>query len=666
MRTGHYTRLKGRVTYFRRKIPDFLQEQLASTEICYRLGVISSSLAERLGRRLAVEIDDFFERAKTDPMLNDVVLTKLVETALAGWREDDAIEASNDIRTYGRPFLEPKEQAKAWAQLALGLISQVGNGESAYDDAFVADVARKAGIAELNSGAEVDAGGRALSLGLAAHYLRSAIAMTSMPGLGPGLNVADWRKRLAELEKHLGVAEVSLDRTKPTVVEPPQPSPLAHHALDPDPVTKPAVVGVDPSNPPMPFSDFVDMCLTIRIANNEVSEDQREEMQSSRKIWTQTVGDLPITAYDRSSFLAFRAVLQQVPTYYWKSKASQSLNIQEVIDWARADARAKWAKSGPAEKINDAASIERASSSYTKISNTTINRHLSTIAPVFEWAMENHYLPENTRIFWNNLHLPTGQKVTGLKPNQERPAYSHQQIQSLSKHPVWMGRRSDYFYNSPGDVIIRDGLYWSFPIALLHGLRREEFSQLGVRHVRSIDDVWVFDFHAHDLKLKNGPSRRYVPLHSWMLKLGFIEAMVAGRDPRERLFAELSAEGNGDKFGDALGKKFARVVDHTGIVVIRKNSTESDGGYHPLRHRFITDLLGAGVREGIVDYLSGHASGARERERERSLDGERERYTEDPPVRELKEAIDRLPVSVDFQSWLDAWQSCRGRGKSGK
>lgn len=65
MRTGHYTRLKGRVTYFRRKIPEFLQVRLESTEICYRLGVVSSKLAERLGRRLAVEVDMFFEDART-------------------------------------------------------------------------------------------------------------------------------------------------------------------------------------------------------------------------------------------------------------------------------------------------------------------------------------------------------------------------------------------------------------------------------------------------------------------------------------------------------------------------------------------------------------------------------------------------------------------------
>jgi integrase len=677
MRTGHYTRLKGRVTYFRRKVPEFLQERLASTEICYRLGVISSGLAERLGRRLAVEVDDFFQRAKIDPMLNSADLTKLVTVALAGWREDDATEVAQEIQRYGRPLLDPKEQAKAWAHLAIGLIKQVSEGGSAYDQAFVADIAKSAGIAAGDDQDTLATGGRALSLGLAAHYLKSAVETAAMHGLTSGrqrLPVEEWQSRLSALEARLGLDRIAalarLDGRAIAAVATGRREALPAATVHQDENRPPegSLSQIKPTDQPssapsseayapaIPFSELVHLCLATRIAGKEVSADINAEMRSSLRIWTEVVGDRGILSYKRADFLKFRSVLQQVPRIYWKSDASRKLSIQEVIAWARADSRADWMKTAPAEKRADHTAIERAAGNYARVGNGTINRHLSTISPVFDWALDNHYLPEDTRTFWNNLHLPTGLRVTGLKPNEERPAYSHIQIQRIAKHPVWLGRRSDYFYNAPGPVIIRDSLYWGFPIALLHGMRREEFAQLGVRHIQAIDGVWVFDLHAHDLKLKNGPSRRYVPLHSWMLRLGFIEAMVEGRDPQARLFPELSADGELDKLGDALGKRFARILDHSGIVVMRKNATESDGGFHPLRHRFITDLLSVGVREGLVDYLSGHSSGARERERDRGQDGERERYTEDPPITKLKEAIERLPVSVDFQSWIEAWQ----------
>jgi site-specific recombinase XerD len=660
MRTGHYTRLKGRVTYFRRKIPELLQERLASTEICYRLGVISSRLAERLGRRLAVEVDDFFERATIDPMLNSADLTKLVQTAIAAWRADDSVEAARDIQSYGRPFLHPKEQATAWAELALGLIRQVGDGESAYGPAFVSEMAKAAGVAAGDDQVVLAAGGRALSLGLAAHYLQSAVATATMHGLGggrKGLPVHEWQERLAALQTHLGfdgnrliapnahqasgVAAAEQAGTAPS-------SALSLPAGEPDKETK-------------PFSELVAECLSTRIANKEIKADLRQEMRSSLRIWTEAVGDRPITSYRRADFLRFRAVLQQVPKIYWKSAASRALSILEVIEWARADARADWLKTAPAEKRTDPAAIEQAASNYVRVSNTTINRHLSTISPVFDWALDNHYLAENVRKFWDSLHLPTGFRVTGLKPNEERPAYTHEQIRIIAQHPVWLGRKSAYFYNAPGDVIIRDSLYWGFPIVLLHGMRREEFAQLLVRHIRKIEGIWVFDLHAHDVSVKKAASRRYVPIHSQLLALGFIEAMVEGRRPDERLFDDLSTDGVVDKFGDELGKRFGRVLDHLGIVVIRKNGTESDGCFHPLRHRFVTDLLKVGVRASLVDSLSGHASKARSEHASEAHEGERLRYEEDSSVSELKEAIERLPVSVDFGPWVDAWQRLGNR-----
>lgn len=256
MRTGHYTRLKGRVTYFRRKVPELLQERLASTEICYRLGVISSNLAERLGRRLAVEVDDFFERAKSDPMLKSADLTKLVQTALAGWREDDAIGAATDIQRYGRPLLDPREQATAWAELAIGIIEQVGKGISVYDTAFVTDTARSAGVATGEDQAVLATGGRALSLGLATHYLKSAVATASMHGLAVGrkrLPVGEWQERLFALEAFLGLDQtVQVTRfDNPVTV----PAPLAGQSMAvntaatvPNPWRKPTDQAPSPSS----------------------------------------------------------------------------------------------------------------------------------------------------------------------------------------------------------------------------------------------------------------------------------------------------------------------------------------------------------------------------------------------------------------------------------
>jgi hypothetical protein len=227
----------------------------------------------------------------------------------------------------------------------------------------------------------------------------------------------------------------------------------------------------------MPFSALMDKCVAIRIAAKEVGDDYDDEVRSSRRIWLEAVGDRPISAYKRADFLAFRSTLQQVPKVYWKSKASQALSILEIIEQAQAKAHAEWAKIWSPGKLNDETAIAKAKGNYVRISNTTINRHMSAIVPVFVWAMDNDELPEDTRPFWNNLTLPTGLSVTGLKPNQERPAFSPEQIQEIAKHPVWLGRKSEYFYNAPGLIIIRDSLYCTECVA--KSLRNSAFAMFG-------------------------------------------------------------------------------------------------------------------------------------------------------------------------------------------
>lgn len=90
----------------------------------------------------------------------------------------------------------------------MGLIQRNGVGASAFDAPFVVDMAIKAGLPAIADDVTVAAGGRALSLGLAAHYFRSAVETASMHGLSEswrGLPVTEWQGRLAVLEQHLGL-----------------------------------------------------------------------------------------------------------------------------------------------------------------------------------------------------------------------------------------------------------------------------------------------------------------------------------------------------------------------------------------------------------------------------------------------------------------------------
>jgi hypothetical protein len=299
------------------------------------------------------------------------------------------------------------------------------------------------------------------------------------------------------------------------------------------------------------------------------------------------------------------------------------------------------------------AEAEARNKNYQRVQNTTVNKHLCVIAPFFEWAVKHEKMPEPDKAFWNGFMLPTGAAVTGLEVNEERPGWPDDQIAKLFRHPVYTGRRSEYFYNDAGTVIVRDGLYWTPIIAGLHGMRREEFSQLRVRHVRQIDGIWVFDLHAADIDLKTSWSRRYVPLHRDLFALGFLEEMVTSRGADEMLFAEVARSAANDVFGDGIGKRVARMMDSVGMEVVRKDGSESDGVYHPFRHRLRTMLVNLNVNEAIIDSITGHSPKKR--------GGQQARYTDAVHVPVVKRFLDQVTLPYDISALDAAWQKHRIR-----
>ncbi|MBK8083602.1 MAG: hypothetical protein IPK28_06995 [Devosia sp.] len=186
-------------------------------------------------------------------------------------------------------------------------------------------------------------------------------------------------------------------------------------------------------------------------------------------------------------------------------------------------------------------------------------------------------------------------------------------------------------------------------------MRREEFSQLRVRHIREIEGIWVFDLHAADIDLKTPWSRRYVPLHRDLFALDFLEEMVTGRSDEEMLFAEVAKSTANDVFGDGVGKRVSRMMDKAGMQVVRKNGSESDGVYHPFRHRMRTMLVNLNVNEGIIDSITGHSPKRR--------GGQQARYTDTVHVPVLKKYVDQVLLPHDLRELRAAWEKSAARPK---
>jgi integrase len=221
------------------------------------------------------------------------------------------------------------------------------------------------------------------------------------------------------------------------------------------------------------------------------------------------------------------------------------------------------------------------------LSLTTCIKHLSNLSVVFKWAEAQGFIPENSN------------PVRGLSPNKRQA-----KKQAALRRPFTDEELLKVF-GSTEFRMQRDthpDRYWLCLICLFEICRREEAGQLNVSDIdeqEGIAFIRITD-EGEGQALKNEGSKRRVPIHSALVKLGFLEYVqrikTAGHT---RLFPQLKRGANG--YSDAVGKWFSRLVTKVGLI-------DPALVLHSLRHGGITKLHAAGAAHSTVEILAGHAA----------------------------------------------------------
>jgi integrase len=217
------------------------------------------------------------------------------------------------------------------------------------------------------------------------------------------------------------------------------------------------------------------------------------------------------------------------------------------------------------------------------MSSRTRNKHLQQVSSLFKWCVERGYIDRNP--------------AEGLKEkrdrqeHEEREAYASEDLGRLFASPIYISPSQD-----------RPDQWWVPLMALYSGMRLEEICQLYLEDIKALDGVWCFDINNHrDKKLKTLSSRRIVPIHPVLIKLGFLEHVDDLRKRgSERLWPHL--ERRRDKYSDTMQKWYYR-YNRKYITQNRKKV------FHSFRHNFADALKQAHVPEAIMKELMGHAHG---------------------------------------------------------
>ncbi len=228
------------------------------------------------------------------------------------------------------------------------------------------------------------------------------------------------------------------------------------------------------------------------------------------------------------------------------------------------------------------------------LSNKTLNRHSGVIAGLFEWAIRSGKIEGNNPA--KGHHRSEGENSETL---DARRSFTTDELKKLLEGAPFAVARQDRV--QPTAHTPDTTLAWIIPIALLSGMRLDEICGLRIEDVAEEAGVQYFNVTSHEgRRVKTAASRRRVPVHSELLRIGFADYLAHVRQQgHEYLFPALKPGGPDKKHSWYISKRFTeyrRLVGVTGANTV----------FHCFRKNAATALERARVPENEAVQILGH------------------------------------------------------------
>ena len=265
-----------------------------------------------------------------------------------------------------------------------------------------------------------------------------------------------------------------------------------------------------------------------------------------------------------------------------------------------------------------------------RLAGKTLANYFNNIVAIFNFAVEKRLIEENPA---KDKYLrATFDDGEDAKP---KALFSTEDLNRLFHAPLYTGCRDDESgYAKPGTNKPRRGRFWLALLSLFHGFRCNEAAQLYTEDVCEADGIPFFEIREKradgskcDKRLKTPQSKRRVPIHSEIIRMGFLDYVAERRRDAShpRLFLDLPKGATG-YFSNPFSKWFGRFRETT-------FGKECKATFHSLRHQFRDALAEAGVPIPDVEALGGWELMARSAERH---------YGGGPSLSRLREQIEKV------------------------
>jgi len=292
-----------------------------------------------------------------------------------------------------------------------------------------------------------------------------------------------------------------------------------------------------------------------RDPNAALSKQTAAQVEATFRLFADFTGDARLDEVRRQDAAGFLDTIAGLHRHYGRQRGAADLSLQQLL---------KKYPAGDGEGL----------------SNKTLNRHLSALSGLFRWARRRGHLPE------------------------DRPNPFSEQMRPKGDNP-WLPFTIDElnglfagleFEIRPKRHSLATARPWVMAVALFSGMREGEVCGLEAENVQKRDGVVYFDV----TKSKSQAGVRLIPVHSELVKLGFLEYIAAiGKGP---LFPGITPGSRGGGRAHTFAKRFPEFRRKRGVSRGRLS-------FHSFRKNFVRALELAGVDRDRAALVVGHERG---------------------------------------------------------
>lgn len=331
------------------------------------------------------------------------------------------------------------------------------------------------------------------------------------------------------------------------------------------------------------IDDLTERLIAAERKRAKVNEETANDTRRAAALFSEITGVDAVESITQAALAAFIDALETLPPNYRKSEADRRKPIADIIREA--------AESG----------------APVGLSASTVNKQLTALGKLLRYA-RTVGVPVDPSIDISLLRISDKQAT-----KDKRDPFTLNDIRALFRTPS---------LNADAD---QGPLWWISHLAAYTGARREELAGLDCADIESRDGVAgiVIRDNPHR-RIKNGQSARFIPVHSHIIEIGFLDY---GAERRAGLLFPLKRKSRLSGLGDSIDYRWRKAMREAGIP------TDGKRTFHSFRHYAVQTLIDKEIDRETRGALFGHLIG----------DIQGDTYGGDANPDKLRRAVEMLP-----------------------